>query len=286
MESSSNPVREWIAMETGNGALLVVIPAYNEETSIGVVLESVKRVLPDAKILVINDNSVDATAKVAESGGAIVITHPVNLGYGASIQTGYLFALHGDYNVVLQMDSDGQHVAEEAPKIIEPVLLGEADLVVGSRYGAYNEGYTSPFFRRAGHVFFGAILRLFTGLRITDPTSGFICMNRRVMKLFSGDYFPEDFPDADMLILAHFAGVSITEIPVRMNARENGKSIHEGMRPFYYVAKMLLSIAIILLNRKLFRRLREHDSEAIHCIADDQYRHPRVDHSSDSKREA
>jgi len=127
-------------MITGDQKVLVVIPAYNETGRIGEIVKSVKGVLPIAKVLVVNDCSSDDTRREAIEAGATVISHPINLGYGAALETGYLYALGNGFEYIIQMDGDGQHLPEEIPKIISPVLNGEADIVVGSRYLSSENG--------------------------------------------------------------------------------------------------------------------------------------------------
>src|SRR4030042_3361787 len=112
--------------------ILVVIPAYNEETRVGKVVRSVKSVLPEATIIVIDDFSTDHTKQEAEKGGAVILSHPINLGYASSLESGYLYALKNEFDIVVQMDGDGQHPAEETSKILAAVLNGEADIVIGS----------------------------------------------------------------------------------------------------------------------------------------------------------
>ncbi|MHC4715316.1 MAG: glycosyltransferase family 2 protein [Planctomycetota bacterium] len=196
---------------------LVIIPARNEQGRVGAVVRSARAALPDADIAVIDDNSQDGTAKEAAYAGAVILRHTINLGYGAGLETGYVYAVRKGYDCVLQMDGDGQHPGEELPKLLAPVLSGEADLVVGSRH--LEGSYRMPPLRRFGQKVFGAIVRLLTGLEITDVTSGFQCLGKRALGFFSSGVFPTDYPDADVLIMAHFAGLRVSEVPVRMIVR-------------------------------------------------------------------
>jgi glycosyltransferase involved in cell wall biosynthesis len=234
--------------------LLVVILAYNEAERIESVVASAKKHIPRGDIVVINDGSSDQTRQKALRAGANVISHAVNLGYGSSLEAGYMYALENDYHTVLQMDGDGQHMAEEAYKIITPVVNGEADIAIGSRY-LENNGYKTSFHRRLGQRFFGFIYRMLTGCRISDPTSGFQCLNRKAMTLNLTGVFPDDFPDVDVLLMAHFAKFRIKEIAVRMLDRSGGTSMHAGFKPVSYVMKMLFSLFIVILNAK---ELRNH----------------------------
>lgn len=234
--------------------ILVVIPAYNEETRVGKVVRSVKSVVPEATILVIDDCSTDRTKEEAEKAGAFLISHPINLGYASSLESGYLCALKNEFDIVVQMDGDGQHLAEEIPKILAPLLKREVDIVIGSRYLSADSSYKTTLARRLGKSIFGAIFYLMTKYNITDPTSGFQCLNRKAFKLFASGHFPDDFPDTDVLLIAHYAGLRVKEVPVIMVERSGGESIHSGLKPLYYIVKMILSIFIVVLSYRRWKR--------------------------------
>ena len=234
--------------------VLVVIPAYNEHGRIGEVVRAVKGVVPSAKILVVNDCSSDDTGKEAADAGAFVVTHILNLGYGAALETGYLYALQYGYELIVQMDGDGQHLPDEIPKILAPVLNGEADIAIGSRYLPSRNTYKTPLTRKAGQKFFGMILSLITRYQITDPTSGFQCLNRKAFDLFTRGQFPHDFPDADVLLMAHYAGFRVKEVPVVMLKRSGGESMHDGLKPLYYVIKMILAITMVFLSQRRWKQ--------------------------------
>lgn len=229
---------------------VVIIPAYNEERAIGGLVAEIRRVVGDAvDIVVINDGSSDNTAVEASQAGALVVTHPFNMGYGTAIQTGYKFAGAIGYDCLVQIDGDGQHDPAFIPRLLEPVLNGSVDLALGSRFLDANS-YRPPMIRRAGMAFFGSLVSLLIGRRITDPTSGYQAFNRSVIEFFTSDSFPCDYPDADVLLMLGLAGFGICEIPVRMYANESGKTMHSGLKPFYYVFKMLLSMAVTLLRSR------------------------------------
>ncbi len=237
--------------------ILIVIPAYNESGRIGGIVEAVKCVLPLACILVVNDCSLDDTGREAIGAGAIVVSHPINLGYGAALETGYLYALRYGYEFIVQMDGDGQHLPNEVPKILSPVINEEADMVIGSRYLSSENTYKTSFPRRIGQKFFGTIFSLITRYTVTDPTSGLQCLNRKVFELFTKGHFPHDFPDTDVLLIAHYAGFRVKEVPVVMKERSGGTSMHAGLKPLYYVIKMILSIGMVVLSQ---RRWKQHVS--------------------------
>lgn len=227
---------------------IILIPAFNEEQRIAAVIKGIKTAVPDADILVVNDGSRDDTAAAASQAGAIVVSHPFNMGYGAAIQTGYKYARNKGYDFLVQLDADGQHDPTCIPALLAPVIEGAADIAIGSRF--LGNSYRPPFARRVGMALFRQIVSMVTGTFITDTTSGFQAFNRDVIRFFATDIFPVDYPDADMLIMLHRAGFRIVEIPVRMFENSEGKSMHSGFKPLYYMFKMLLSICVTLMREK------------------------------------
>jgi glycosyltransferase involved in cell wall biosynthesis len=234
-------------VETLRGRGVVLIPAYNEELCLGEVLDRIRASCP-FDVLVVDDGSVDTTARVARMHGATVLRHPFNMGYGAALQTGYKYASRHDYEVLVQIDADGQHDPTYIVPLARRILDGHSDACVGSRF-LVGEGYIPPLARRAGMVLFGKIASVVTHRRVTDPTSGYQALSRRVFKFFKSDLFPADYPDADVLILLYRAGFRAEELPVKMLASVTGQSMHGGLlRPLFYVFKMLLSICVTLLR--------------------------------------
>lgn len=219
---------------------ILLIPAYNEEARIAAVLTRAHAALPDYDVVVVDDGSADDTGELARQHAATVLRHPFNMGYGAALQTGYKFAVRLGAELVVQMDADGQHDPADAPGLALPVEQGELDLVIGSRFLGVGD-YEMDALRSAGRALFQTIVRAF-GLRVTDPTSGFQALSRSVLELYVGDIFPSDYPDVDVLLLAHRHGLRIGERPVRMQASPRTSSLHAGFAPIYYVYKMLLSI--------------------------------------------
>jgi glycosyltransferase involved in cell wall biosynthesis len=229
--------------------VIVIIPAYNEEKRITEVIEGVYASVPEADVVVINDCSRDNTAEVARRAGAFVISHPFNMGYGVAIQTGYKYARNNKYDFLVQLDADGQHDPACIPALLKPVVAGEADIAIGSRF--LGSSYRPTFLRRVGMALFSSVVSLVIGKSITDTTSGFKSLNREVTEFFSTDIFPVDYPDADMLIMLHRVDFHITEVPVRMFENSVGKSMHSGLKPIYYIFKMLLSICVTLMRERV-----------------------------------
>jgi len=228
---------------------LVIIPAYNEEANIGRVIDELRSTKLDIDIVVIDDGSTDNTVEIIHSRGVKVIRLPFNQGYGAALQTGYLYAMKKCYNIVVQMDADGQHDPHYIKNLIAAIEKGEADLILGSRYLQPEKG-NSSLSRRIGSKVFGWITSLLIGQKITDPTSGFQAFNNQVVTFFSEAAFPSDYPDADIIILLHQAGFRIKEIPVRMYSSTNKISMHRGHLIIYYFIKMFLSILVTMLRKK------------------------------------
>jgi len=227
---------------------LVIIPAYNEERLIGGVVASVAEALPGTHILVVDDGSRDRTGQSAAGAGAMVLRLPFNMGYGVALQTGYKFALRRGYAFAAQMDADGQHEPRDLPLLLETVRSGEADLALGSRFLG-RKIYRAPLARRAGMLLFRLLASVLVRQHITDPTSGCQALNRRTIRFYASEIFPVDYPDADVLLMVHRAGLRIREIPVRMYAADDNASMHSGLQPVYYIFKMFLSIAVTLLRR-------------------------------------
>jgi glycosyltransferase involved in cell wall biosynthesis len=218
----------------------LVIPAFNEEGQISGVLRQVAEAQLGLEIVVIDDGSKDRTAERARQAGVRVIQHPFNMGYGAALQTGYKYALRSGATLVVQMDADGQHDPREIRALMDPVLHGNADLVLGSRFLA-GAGYRMGWTRELGRTLLMTVAGAF-GLSITDPTSGFQAMNREVLKLYVRDSFPTDFPDLDVLLAAQRCQIRIEERRVSMAPSPRPSSIHHGLGPTYYLYKMILSI--------------------------------------------
>ena len=229
---------------------IIIIPAYNEEKNITGVIRGIKSIVPDVDILVINDGGKDRTGEIVLELGERVVNLPYNMGYGAALQTGFKYALNRGYRYAVQIDADGQHEINDIPKLLKVVLDGEGDVAIGSRF--LNGGrYKSPIIRRVGMLVFGWLASVIIGQKVTDPTSGYQALNSNAIRFYASDYYPVDFPDADVIIMLHRAGLKIKEIPVAMYPNPQ-KSMHAGLKPLYYIFKMFLSIFLTLLRKHPF----------------------------------
>ena len=226
---------------------LAVVPAYNEAATIAGVVTSLRCHAPDFEVLVIDDGSTDDTSRLARAAGARVVRPPFNLGIGGAVQTGFVFAREAGYDLMVQVDGDGQHDPEELPKLVA-AMASDVDMVCGSRFLRKGE-YLAPISRRAGiHVFAWLLSRL-VGQPVTDPTSGFRLYNRRAIKLFADDY-PHDYPEVEAVLMLHHHQLRMLEIPVRMFQRGGGSSSINSGKSAYYMIKVLLALFVALARRR------------------------------------
>jgi hypothetical protein len=211
------------------------------------VIGDLREHMPSADVLVVNDGSHDATVLVARKLGVMVLDLPFNLGIGGAMQTGYLYAERNGYDIAVQFDGDGQHLASEIQKLLEPFAANRADLVVGSRFMA-SGGYKTPVFRKMGIGIFSFVLSRILDMDVTDSTSGFRAANRKVIEFFANTY-PDDYPEVEALVLLHKAGIRMAEVPTTMQERTGGRSSITPIRSVYYMTKVLMAIFIDLMKK-------------------------------------
>lgn len=228
---------------------LIIIPAFNEAGNLPRVIPEIRSQAPGFDLVVVDDGSSDDTSAVARGLGALVISLPVNLGYGGAVQTGFRFAVRHDYDLAVVVDADGQHDPANIVDLAQVVATGQADVAIGSRFRGRAD-YSIPWAKRTGMKVFAWVVSTITGQPVTDPTSGFQALNREVLRFFAYDNYPVDYPDADTLLVLHYAGFRTREAPVTIRQRLSGVSMHSGWKPFYYIGKMWLAIAMVLLREK------------------------------------
>lgn len=236
-----------------NNNIIFIIPAYNEEKNIIKVLNDIRKNTPMADILVINDCSTDKTEDILKQEKVVYLNHPFNMGYAKAVQTGIKYAYYNNYNYVIQFDADGQHLATEANKLFDKLREKNCDIVIGSRF-LEKIGYKHSFLRQIGTKLFSVLIKIFCKKNITDPTSGFQCLNRKIVEHYSklGNY-PE-YPDANLIIDLLLKGYKIEEVGVKMDIREFGESMHSGiLKPLKYMIKIIYTIFIIILKKILER---------------------------------
>lgn len=230
---------------------LIVVPAFNEGKNLGRLIPEIRSVAPAMDIVIVNDHSSDGTSKVAKELGAHVIDLPCNLGYGGAVQTGFKYALKNNYDFCIQIDGDGQHDPKCVEDLIDELHSNGTDVVVGSRFLG-EATYKIPLLRKIGMNLFSKVIKLLTGMEITDPTSGYQALNSRVIRFFANDNYPIDYPDADTLIVLNYSGFRVKEIPVTMRQRTYGESMHNNLKAIYYLFKMFLTLFIIVLRGKSY----------------------------------
>jgi glycosyltransferase involved in cell wall biosynthesis len=222
--------------------ILVIIPAYNEEGSVGKVIEEVKTHFPQTAVLVINDGSTDHTSEKADVCGATVLDLPFNLGIGGAMQAGYKYAYENGYDIAIQVDADGQHDPKEIQKLLRTLERDKADVTIGSRF-MRGSSYKGSTMRRIGIAIFSGVISMIVRQRITDPTSGFRASNRKAIQLFASDY-PQDYPEPEVVILLHQCHLKMEEVSVGMSERYSGESSITKIRSIYYMVKVLLAIFV------------------------------------------
>lgn len=229
-----------------NPRVLVVIPAYNEAAALPGVLAGVRDHC-GADILVVDDGSADNTQEVARRAGVMVLRHPCNLGIGAAVQSGFLYAVEHGYDVVVRIDGDGQHDPAHIPRFLDLLRSGDADIVIGSRFLA-RRGYQSTFVRRVG-IFILSVISALVGAQVTDPTSGYWALNRRALALLAVSH-PDDYPETEAMVVAARHGCRIRELPVTMRARTTGRSSITTLHSGFYMLKVIVALAIQRARRR------------------------------------
>jgi glycosyltransferase involved in cell wall biosynthesis len=226
---------------------IAIVPAYNEEHTVGRVIDEIRTFDPGFAIVVVDDGSTDRTRVVAERVGVQVLRLPFNLGIGGAVQTGYQYALDNGFDLAVQVDGDGQHNPQEIARLVGPILAGKADMVVGTRF-AEGGGYRGTRLRRVGIRLFAGLVSLMVGQRVTDTTSGFRAVNRKAIRLFAADY-PHDYPEVEATVLLARHRLRMVEVPVVMRIRVTGNSSITALRSVYYMVKVLLALFIGLFRR-------------------------------------
>jgi glycosyltransferase involved in cell wall biosynthesis len=229
---------------------VAIVPAFNEEGCIADVIAEIRAFDAGLEVVVIDDGSVDQTARVARAAGAHVLRLPFNLGIGGAVQTGFRYAHENDFELAVRVDGDGQHDPAQLGAVIEPVLRGDVDIAVGSRYLASNDGYRSSATRRVGIRILAGTVSMLTRQRITDPTSGFQALNREAIRLFAADY-PHDYPEVEGLVMLIRHRLRFCEVSVAMRPRAAGQSSIRALSSVYYMVKVLLALFVGAFRRNV-----------------------------------
>ncbi len=240
-------------------SLLVIVPAYNEQDALPGTLRSIREVYPKTPVAVIDDGSTDGTAGVAVACGAELLSLPHHLGLGGAVQTGYRFAFEHGFERVARVDADGQHVPAEIPMLLEKMTDGDFDMVTGSRF-LNNSSYQVQYLRRFGGIIFSWILTPVLGRRLSDPTSGFIAVNRRALEVFSRS-FPLEYPEIEALVVLKRKALKFCEVPVHMRPRQAGRSTISSWTSILYMIRVLLGVFVnVIKYESRFHTDRRGDS--------------------------
>jgi glycosyltransferase involved in cell wall biosynthesis len=226
-----------------------VIPAFNEEKSIGNVIKDIQTHLPNASILVVDDGSKDKTVEVANLTQVSVLSLPFNIGVGGALRAGFLYAYRNSFNQVLQIDADGQHRAEHAKKLLESAA--GFDIVIGSRFAESKPSYDASFLRRLAIRLLSSVISKICKTKLTDVTSGFRLSSSAAIELFMNDYPVEYLGDTvESLVIAHKSGLAIKEVPVQMSKREFGSPSQNFLKSSWYLLRAILVVILSLIHRK------------------------------------
>ena len=227
--------------------VLVIIPAYNEELNIKNTCEKLAKIKDTLDFqldyVVINDGSIDNTEQVCRDNKLPMISLVHNLGIGGAVQTGYKYALKNNYDIAIQFDGDGQHDANYIKELVEPIINNESEMTIGSRYVSELSEFKSTKIRQLGITILSFILKLTTGKKIYDMTSGFRAVNKDIIKIFANDY-PNDYPEPETIVAIIKKGYKVKEIPVKMHEREHGKSSITPLKSIYYMVKVSYAMIV------------------------------------------
>lgn len=228
--------------------VLIVMPALNEQASVGAVISQVKQSLPGMDVLVVDDGSSDDTAKLARAAGAEVARLAVNLGVGGAMRTGFRYAAARGYDVVVQVDADGQHDPDEVAALLD--ALDDADIAIGSRF-AGKGSYKASGPRKYAMVALSVVFSRLGKTKLTDVTSGFKAMGPRAIKLFAA-YYPAEYlgDTVESLVMAIRAELKIKEIPVIMRERAAGTPSHSPVKSAIYLGRAGLALLLALVRRR------------------------------------
>lgn len=226
---------------------LIIIPAYNESENIEKTVHAIEKNAPGFDYVIINDCSTDNTREICERAGFNIINLPINLGIGGAVQTGYRYSYEEGYDLAVQVDGDGQHDPKFLNTMSEYLIKNELDMVIGSRF-INKEGFQSSGARRMGIKYFTVLIKILTGKKITDPTSGLRMINRKIMKIFAYDY-PKDYPEPESVVAILRKRSKVEEIPVVMKARTGGTSSISPKKSVYYMIKVTLAILIECIRK-------------------------------------
>jgi glycosyltransferase involved in cell wall biosynthesis len=237
--------------------VLVVVPAFNEERSVGMVVEAGRRIGYD--VCVVDDGSVDRTADNAGNAGAHVLSLPVNLGVGGALRCGFRWALSHGYDTVVQVDADGQHDPCQVDLLLNALSDSGAHMVIGSRFAEGAADYHVGRARRLAMKALSTRVRRVAGIRVLDSSSGFRAIRRPLLDRFAADYPVEYLGDTvEALIEAGCAGATIIECPIAMTPRIHGRGSAGSIASLWYVLRVIIAIELQYKRRNVLNSIPLH----------------------------
>lgn len=226
--------------------ILVIIPCYNEEKNIEKTVNDL--IKHNYDYVIINDGSRDNTLEVIQKNNFNYINLSTNLGIGAAVQTGYKYAFNNGYDIAIQFDGDGQHDVNYIEKIVNPIKKNKADMVIGSRFVGNESEFKSTYTRRIGIKILSVLLKIISGKKIKDMTSGFRAVNKKIITILKEDY-PQEYPEPVTNLYLAQKKIRIEEVPVKMKERLYGKSSISVYKSAYYMFNVILLFIIISLSK-------------------------------------
>jgi len=224
--------------------VLIVIPCFNEEKSIAALLGELSMIdfseQYNVNVVVVNDGSIDKTAEIASQYKVVLLDLPVNLGIGGAVQTGFKYAFENDFDVAIQVDGDGQHPPAEIQKLLNFYNETKSNIIIGSRF-ITKQGFQSSALRRFGIFYLYWLNKILTQKNIYDITSGFRLFDKKAIVL-AAQYYPDEYPEPESLVIFAKAGFSISETPVMMKPRQGGQSSIRYFSQVYYMIKVTISM--------------------------------------------
>ncbi len=221
---------------------LVIIPCYNEEESVINFINDLKEKASFAHYIIINDSSTDKTLDLLKEHNLNYINNPINLGIGGGVQAGYIYAKENNYDIAVQMDGDGQHLPEYLKAVCQPIIDGEANMSIGSRF-IDKKGFQTSFLRRLGINIISSLIFVLTQKKVRDVTSGFRACDKELIDFFSNNY-ADDYPEPEAIMECLMNNYTIKEVSVQMQERQGGVSSIRSIKSVYYMVKVCLSLFI------------------------------------------
>ncbi|QEO13537.1 glycosyltransferase family 2 protein [Agromyces intestinalis] len=243
-------------MPTPPTRVLVIVPAWNEEANVGATVAEIRDSAPSFDVVVVDDGSTDATARIAGDAGATVISLPFNMGVGGAMRTGFVYAQREGYDAAIQVDADGQHDPKDISRVLDGLAL--ADISIGARFAEVGS-YEVRGPRRWAMRFLASVLSRVSKTRLTDVTSGFRAANARAIAQYV-HYYPAEYlgDTIDSLVAAVHAGLTVTQVPVAMRPRQQGVPSQNPLGATIYLGRSMFALGLALVRGAMMSRRSAH----------------------------